>query len=499
MSDTASAVTALPMRRCRPLHAMRPPGLLCILLLSLTCPALRPEALGAAPRWLKLESDHFELLTSAGEDEGRNLLLHLEQARNFFITSMGKPSNPASPVCIIGFNSETEFESFRPSEWSAGFYVGSPNRDYIVLKDTSARYYPVAIHEFVHVLMQQAGQHAPLWWQEGLAEVYSTLRILNGKAEVGAVNARRFRVLKGQPLPDLAALMGVDRSAPIHRDPNGAEIFYAESWALAHMLCFAEPYRLHLASFLNGLPSATGPEELFAKAYGKTLVQVQADFDDYLRRSEFKSLFLPVQLEHPQGDIKVTPATDLELSVAFSYLSVGVNKGKDARLRLDRLSLAYPESWEVEESLGYTCWLAENRDEARYHLGRAVERGMTNARTYMNYVGLLGETRVANSVLISLVEKALELQPENRPAHLKLASLYLRDGQYARAVEAIYGLEEVSPEEAFQASRLSAYAFWGMEDFASARQSVEEAMSLARTAAETAEVARLFQSLAARQ
>jgi len=499
MLNAASAVTALLIRRCRRQRHMRPPVFLCVLLLSLTCSAMLPKALFASPRWLKLESAHFQLLASAGENDGRSLILHLEQARSFFVTSMGSASIPASPVCIIGFNSETEFDSLRPSEWSAGFHVGAPNRDYIVLKDASSEYYPVAIHEYVHVLMKQAGQRAPLWWQEGLAEVYSTLRILGGTAEVGAVNARRSRVLKKQPLLDLAVLMGVDRSSPIYGDPNKAEVFYAESWALAHMLYFEEPYRPRFENFLNCLPAAAGPEELFADAYGKTLVQVQEDFDDYLRKGEFKSLFLPVQLEHSQGDIKVTPATDLELAVAFAYLSLGVNKGNHARLSLERLSLAYPDSWEVEESLGYVCWLAENREEARYHLGRAVEKGMTNARTYLNYAGLLGETHVANSVLIGLAERALQLQPENRQASLKLASLYLRDRQYSRVVEHISRLEDVRPEEAFQVSCTLAYAYLGMEDLESARKSMEEAMLLASTSAETAEAERLFQSLLARQ
>lgn len=128
------------------------------------------------PRWLKLKSSNFELYTSADEKHGRDLILHFEQVRSFFIASMKSPAGAFSPVRIIAFGTDREFTPYKPNEVAAAYYAPGYNSDYIVMKNASSNYYPVVTHEYVHLLVRHSGQRVPLWWNEGLAELYSTMR-----------------------------------------------------------------------------------------------------------------------------------------------------------------------------------------------------------------------------------------------------------------------------------------------------------------------------------
>ena len=131
-------------------------------------------------------------------------------------------------------------------------------------------------------------------------------------------------------------------------------------------------------------------------------------------------------------------------------IALGTGKGEMARQMLDSLARTYPDSWEAEEALGYVYWYAGDRSESRLHFGRAVEKGLPHAKTILDYIGLLGETGVANATLVPLVEKALQFQPDNPQANLKLASLLVSVGEFARAIDRLGGLGSSHPKTGFR-------------------------------------------------
>ena len=281
-------------------------------------------------------------------------------------------------------------------------------------------------------------------------------------------------------------------------DRRQAELFYAESWALAHMLLLSKDYGPGhndcLKMFLEGAAS----ENIFDAIYGKSIAQVQEDLKAYLGAGRFPSVTSPMASGAVAAIADPGPATSLELEVALANISIGTGKNDEARRILEPLSREYPSSWEVEEALGFLCWYGADHVNARAHFGRAVENGMTNPQTYMYYVGLLGEVRTPDAMLMPLVEKALQLQPGNNKACLKLAALYLR----ARRYEDVIGLVRtpgIRLDEAFQAHLLLASAHLGLGDIESARRAVNEAAPCARTQSEISEIERISRSVAARQ
>src|SRR5229473_7055296 len=151
----------------------------------------------AAEQWLKLKSSHFELYTTAGEKKGREAILYFEQVRDFFTKANPQSKASASAAArIIAFRSEKEYKPFRPNEFASAFYLGGYDRDYIVMQSIIAENYPVAVHEFTHLLVKHTGFEVPVWFNEGLAELYSTLKPVGKRMEIGGLIPGRFRVLQ---------------------------------------------------------------------------------------------------------------------------------------------------------------------------------------------------------------------------------------------------------------------------------------------------------------
>jgi hypothetical protein len=156
-----------------------------IVLLGMLGTALIPGLLGAPEQWIKLETPHFELYTTAGEKKGREAILYFEQVRSFFLQASPSKRATEFPVRIVAFRSESQYKPYRMNGSAIAFYAPGRSRDYIVMQDISGEHYPVAIHEYTHMVVQHAGLKLPVWLNEGWANLYSTLSPRGSKALVG--------------------------------------------------------------------------------------------------------------------------------------------------------------------------------------------------------------------------------------------------------------------------------------------------------------------------
>src|ERR1700729_3133941 len=102
---------------------------------------LIPKLFGAPAQWVKVDTPHFQLYTTAGEKKGREAILYFEQVRSFFEqASPGKREQ--APVKIVAFRSENDYKPYRMNEGSVAYYTHSRNREYIVMEDIAAEHFP---------------------------------------------------------------------------------------------------------------------------------------------------------------------------------------------------------------------------------------------------------------------------------------------------------------------------------------------------------------------
>src|SRR5205085_8315307 len=109
-------------------------------------------------------------------------------------------------------------------------------RDYIAMRNTGADLYRVVFHEYVHLILKQSGITLPLWFNEGTAELFSTIETTRSQITIGEVIPQYISQLRSERLMDVPALMAVGHDSDLYNEQNKIGIFYAESWALVHML-----------------------------------------------------------------------------------------------------------------------------------------------------------------------------------------------------------------------------------------------------------------------
>jgi len=435
----------------------------------------------AAEQWLKLTSSHFELYTTAGEKKGREAILFYEQVRDFFARARAnaKPVTDA-PVRIIAFRSDKEYKPYRISESADAFYLDGYDRDYIVMRGITEESYPIAVHEFTHLLMKHAGIEVPIWFNEGLADVYSSMKPLGKKVLIGSLIPGRFYSLQQSKWIPLDALASVDAKSPYYNEKDRAGIFYAESWALVHMLFLSDQYREQFNKLLMALSSGLPASAAFWQTYAKTLAQVQKDLEQYMRGTKFNGMLFDVKLEKSAEEPDIEPAPALESGMVLADLLALTSKTDAAKEAYESLARANPKSWEVEAGLAELAWRGKNPEEAKKHFARVAELGSTNPRLYYDYAMVLRQMDEKDSSAIPALKRAVELDPEYQDAHYYLAFCLMSDGKYQDAVDHFKRVKHIKIDRAFSYYHALAYSHYQLEKWDDAQKAAEGARKYAR-------------------
>lgn len=67
---------------------------------------LLASAASADTKWIRLQTEHFVMFSSAGEGNSRETLRNFEQVRAFFGDLFGIDASKQAPVYIIAFNNK---------------------------------------------------------------------------------------------------------------------------------------------------------------------------------------------------------------------------------------------------------------------------------------------------------------------------------------------------------------------------------------------------------
>jgi hypothetical protein len=184
-------------------------------------------------------------------------------------------------VRLIAFRNDKEFAPYRPKETAAASYLPSNQRDYIVMRNMSGEFYPVALHEYTHLIVKHSGAKLPVWLNEGIAELSASTRPVANKIQIDGILPGRAAVLSGAKMIPLDQLFAAGHDSPFYNETNRAGMFYAQSWLLARMRHSSPDYRPKAAQYLAA--AGTHSTKAFFDLYGKSVPDVQKDLDRYLR------------------------------------------------------------------------------------------------------------------------------------------------------------------------------------------------------------------------
>jgi len=438
------------------------------------------DAAYAADQWHKISTSHFELYTTAGERKGREAILHFERVRDFFVKTMAKNAGTQQPVRIVGFRSEKEYQPYRMNEFATAYYSAGTDHDTIVMQGLGSELFPVAVHEYVHLLVRHSKLDLPLWLNEGFADLFSSLTPVGDKVRVGDLHPGRMAALLTNKWLTVETLTAVGHDSPHYNERDRASIFYAQSWGLVHMLNLSDGYRPKFNEFVSVLLEEGDAPGAFRKVYSKTVMDVQDDLRQYLTGNSIKVALFGVKLEKSAETPLVEMATPLESGLLLASLLVGLRKQTEAAEMYDKLAAEHPQSHEIAEGRGYLALRRErDRDEARKQFARAAELGSKNAQMYYDYASLGGGDEDTGA--IPMLEKAIELRPDFKDAYYRLGFARMSARQYKEALEAFVQVKQVKAEEAVPMFQAMAMAFFETGQTEEARKAAERARKYAKT------------------
>ena len=243
--------------------------------------------------WLTVRSLHFTVHSDAGEERAVEIATGLERLRDAFARlSPGVSLSSPVPTRIVAFRDADSFADYktvadRGNLKILGQFLAHRDGNYIALNADPSLVGALATihHEYVHELVQHNFPGVPLWFNEGLAEYYSTFAVDGGTAFVGRPVRRHLRWFQSQSGFSLGEVLAATRESAAGHDAESAGQLYAVSWLLVHYLLSGDAERLDAAAeLLFLLARGDEPQAAIGKALGTDVRGLEETLREYLLR-----------------------------------------------------------------------------------------------------------------------------------------------------------------------------------------------------------------------
>jgi len=422
------------------------------------------------------------MYSNADAKDARKTIEYFEQVRDFFMRSKSSSTTTRLPVTIVGFRGPKDYKPYAPNESAAAYYLGDQNRDFIIMGDVGEENFPIATHEYMHLLVRHTGMKLPIWLGEGIADVYSSLTPYGGKIMIGDILKGRAFLLRDQKWMPLPKLFAVEHNSPEYNERNRTGILYAQSWLLTHMLMLGEGYAPQFAEFLDVIHTTQSSEKAFESVYRKTPADVEDDLRDYYR-GRVRGALYDMKLAKMTA-AGVEPATEIQVEVLLARITGMLRRYDEAASRLKQLASRNPGNPEIHEVLGHLYWQKQDKHKAREHLARAVQLNSPSWKTYWDFALLAQDAPADDKLVIEALQKALSMNPDLTDARLMLGYRYYASNQFGLASAALRQIKRVTPEIAPRFFLLLAHVSLRLNDREEAKKAAQQARKYAKESEE---------------
>ena len=387
--------------------------------------------------WVAVRSPHFLVLTDSSEKQARHVAGQFERMRAVFHTAFPKAHvDPADPIIVIALKDKKAFEALEPEAYLAkgqldlaGLFLRAPDKNYVLLRLDAQGEHPYAAvyHEYTHLLLADAETWMPLWLNEGLAQFFQNTEIHEKDADAGEPSRENILLLRQNKLIPIETLLAVDVKSPYYHEEEKGSIFYAESWALVHMLEVADGM-LHthrLTDYIEIVSQHVDPVTAGDRAFGD-LPQLQKALEMYISRFSFSymKVEVPQDVNEAAFQAKTIPLSDAD-AVRADFLAYN-DRGNDARALLDTVLQADPKSVSAHETMGFLEFRAANLEAARKWYEQAIQLDSQSyiAHYYYAAISMQSGAAVPAEQIEASLKSAIKLNPKFAPAYDALAMFY---------------------------------------------------------------------------
>lgn len=434
-------------------------------------------------RWIEVRTENFRFFSNAGKSSTRRVAADLEELREVFAQLTDYELQSPIPTLIYIFKSERSFEPYKilyqgkPAS-VAGYFAARPQANFIAVTAGSREGSGIIFHEYVHYLAANNLWYLPLWFSEGLAELYETFEVFQDHVYIGLPIPRHVLWLRrSTPIP-LEELFSVNHASPMYNEKSRQGSFYAQSWALVHYLLLGNEERRvqldrYLALIRSGYPEPTAFSAAFETDYGT----LERELRTYLRLTSFPYIETKTEIDvdrsfevremsysevlYRLGDLLANQEPPRAEGKAFFDAAVAADPANGAALSALAVEAESRADWTTAASFHHRALEASPDD----HL--IAFRAGQFAR--------LRESDTATA--IEILSRSTELEPGFAPAWAALARTYteaaITSSEAVRSAETAHRLLPSDPNVALDLLRL----YLRLDLRESAQVVVEESLS----------------------
>ncbi|HEX8188184.1 MAG TPA: DUF1570 domain-containing protein [Pyrinomonadaceae bacterium] len=418
---------------------------------------LAAQAAAAKDTWTSVRSQNFFLVGNASEKEIRQVATRLEQFRKVFTELFDKVNfNTPVPTTVVVFKSDGAYKPFKPvadgkTVEVAGYFQSGEDVNYITLTPERAggaeNPYGTIYHEYTHLLVNNslgAGE-APAWFNEGLAEYYSTFDIEDDrKVYLGRLVNYHLRLLREQKLIPLSQLFAVTQYSLQRNKHDVRSLFYAESWALVHYLILGNEGRRvrQLSEFLALTKKGTPTGEAFRQAFQTDTAAMEKELQKYVQAYSFQGKLITFERKL-EFDSQMTsaPLGEAEAEAYLGDLLLHIDRPDDAAARLQHALDLDPSNVMARTSLGMARLRQKREAEAILNLREAAAAGTNNYLAHYYYAYALSRAGMGEggytagypadraAEMRAALRKAISLRPDYPESYHLLAWVNLVTGE----------------------------------------------------------------------
>lgn len=257
--------------------------------------------------WLKLETDNFIAVTDAGERQASEMVEELERFRHFMALLLGyKQKRLTGKVPVVLARKGGTLQALGIPDNYAGLFVKNVYGELTIIANAKGfkasdqgrgnQGRATVLHELVHLLIDNSslGLAVPPWYNEGVAEYFSTYMEKDGKiilGDVSVVKNRFYSMLDrlGHPESvDTESLFKTEQEDLGIADNMSREQekftdkFYARSFAVVHYLNADPARRKQMLIYLHLLNKEYPVDESFKHAFNMEFADLDGLVDSYI-------------------------------------------------------------------------------------------------------------------------------------------------------------------------------------------------------------------------
>lgn len=422
-----------------------------------------PKALAAdkADTWIEVRSTHFRVISNGSEKQARRVAGQFERFREVLRNTLVKSRlDPSSPLLILAVKDEKSLKALLPEYWEkknashpAGIFLRSVGKDFVALRIDAdfENQYQIIYHEYTHSLMALNFRSLPVWVGEGLAEFFGHATMGDKEAGVGRPSVDQLRLLREKNLLPLETLLTAQKDSPYYNETNKTSHFYAQSWALTHLLMIGDKgarqaqMLKYIALTSDGMPDLEAAQQAFGD-----VKQLEQKLADYIHQAAY--FYLPVKMTEVPDEkaFALRNISEAEALAARGDFLMHNRRYTEALPMLQEALQLDPKLALVHESLGFYYYRKNDNAQAASHFGQAAELDPANFLAHY-YFATLSSARINREnadMLEAHLRKSLELNPLFAPAYSALADVYsARGSKFEEALQLATKAIQLQPGE----------------------------------------------------